>query len=77
MWHTSNVNKSPKRIENENLLEKDWKYVPAKCVKFRFAVEAVAVLTNAVKASENALVVESLAVDIEERAFRQGMVAAG
>ena len=46
-------------------------------MKFRFAVEAVAVLTNAVKASENALVVESLAVDIEERAFRQGMVAAG
>ena len=46
-------------------------------MKFRFAVEAVAVLTNAVKASENAFVVESLAVDIEERAFRQGMVAAG
>lgn len=57
--------------------EKSIDSLPAERVKFRLAIEAVTVLTNAVESGKNAFVVESLAVDIEEGTFGQRMVVAG
>jgi len=51
--------------------------VLAKHVQLRFPEEVVAVFTDAVQTSEDALIVHTLALDIEERPFAQWMTVEG
>jgi len=46
-------------------------------VQLRFPEEVVAVFTDAVQTSEDALIVHTLALDVEERPFAQWMTVEG
>lgn len=68
----------PRTVVSLKYLKSSWIInVLAKHVQLRFPEEVVAIFTDAVQTGEDALIVDALALDIEERSFAQRMTVEG